>query len=55
MLLLLLSLFVNYYLVYKCIGFAVGFGLFGDPIIIVLRRWLNNYYPKWMQIFEPKK
>ena len=52
---LLGSLFVNYYMVYKSIGFLIGFGIFGDPILTPSLQWLNKNYPGWIQLLEPKK
>jgi hypothetical protein len=50
-----MSLFVNYYMVYKGIGAGIGFALFGDPIITPAWQWLNRNYPNWMELLEPKK
>lgn len=52
---LVMSLFVNYYMVYKGIGAGIGFVLFGDPILTPAMDWLNRNYPTWMQQLEPKK
>lgn len=51
---LVMSLFVNYYMVYKGIGAGIGFVLFGDPILTPAMDWLNRNYPTWMQQLEPK-
>jgi len=51
----LASFFVTYYMVYKSTGFAIGFMLFGDPILTPSLQWLNKHYPKWMEVLEPKK
>ncbi|PQE09162.1 Proteasome subunit beta type protein [Rutstroemia sp. NJR-2017a WRK4] len=50
----LISLWVNYYMVYKGIGFAIGFGIFGQPILAPSLQWLNRNYPNWMELLEPK-
>jgi hypothetical protein len=50
-----MSLFVNYYMVYKGIGAGIGFVLFGDPILTPAMNWLNRNYPTWMEQLEPKK
>jgi hypothetical protein len=52
---LLVSIFVNYYMVYKSMGFAIGFGIFGDPILTPSLQWLDRNYPGWTQLLEPKK
>jgi len=41
-------------MVYKGTGFAIGFGLFGDPVISRGLTWLNENYPNWMELLEPK-
>ncbi|KAF3903168.1 hypothetical protein ABW21_db0208901 [Orbilia brochopaga] len=51
---LLTSFFVNYYMVYKGIGFALGIGIFGDPIIRSSIKCLNKNIPDWMELMEPK-
>ncbi|TGO53672.1 hypothetical protein BOTNAR_0289g00120 [Botryotinia narcissicola] len=50
----LISLFVSYYMVYKGIGFLIGFGIFGDPILTPSLQWLNQNYPSWKELLEPK-
>ncbi|TGO15620.1 hypothetical protein BTUL_0038g00510 [Botrytis tulipae] len=50
----LMSLFVSYYMVYKGIGFLIGFGIFGDPILAPSLQWLNQNYPNWKELLEPK-
>ncbi|RDW63676.1 hypothetical protein BP6252_11221 [Coleophoma cylindrospora] len=51
---LLMSLFVDYYMVYKGIGFAIGLGIFGDPLLTSGIYWLNRNCPHWMELMEPK-
>lgn len=51
----LISLFVDYYMVYKGTGAGIGLALFGDPILTPAWDWLNRNYPTWMQQLEPKK
>jgi len=53
--LLLTSLLVPQYLVYKSTGFAIGFGIFGEPIISRALAILNERFPNWTQMIEPKK
>ncbi|KAF7959421.1 hypothetical protein EAE96_001040 [Botrytis aclada] len=50
----LMSLFVSYYMVYKGVGFVIGFGLFGDPILTPSLQWLNQNHPNWKELLEPK-
>ncbi|KAG9240270.1 hypothetical protein BJ878DRAFT_304250 [Calycina marina] len=52
--LLLGSFLVNYYMVYKATGFAIGFLIFGGPIITPALERLNRDYPGWLQALEPK-
>lgn len=42
-------------MVYKGTGFAIGFGVFGDPILTPALTWLNSKFPMWMELLEPKK
>jgi hypothetical protein len=53
--LFLTSLFIPQYMIYKGTGFAVGFGLFGDPIISPGLKFLNEKFPRWKEMLEPKK
>ncbi|KAI9653333.1 MAG: hypothetical protein M1829_001318 [Trizodia sp. TS-e1964] len=48
------SFLVDYYMVYKGLGFAIGFAIFGDPILTPSLKWLNRNYPNWMELLEPK-
>jgi hypothetical protein len=50
-----MSLFVNYYMVYKGITAGIGFVLFGGPILSPAMEWLNRNYPNWPELLEPKK
>ncbi|KAF3906770.1 hypothetical protein AA313_de0205767 [Arthrobotrys entomopaga] len=50
----LASFLIDHYMVYKAIGFAIGFGFFGDPILTPTSQWLNKKHPKWMELLEPK-
>ncbi|TVY35041.1 hypothetical protein LOCC1_G006893 [Lachnellula occidentalis] len=52
--LFLISLLVPQYMVYKGTGFAVGFVLFGDPIISPGLRLLDREFPTWKEVFNPK-
>jgi len=42
-------------MVYKVSGAAIGFAIFGDPLITPTMKYLNCNYPGWMQVLEPKK
>ncbi|KAJ5337458.1 uncharacterized protein N7506_005480 [Penicillium brevicompactum] len=52
--LFLLSLFVNYYMVYKGIGCLVGFVIFGDPMLTPTIAWLKRNVPKYKELAQPK-
>ncbi|TVY71441.1 hypothetical protein LSUE1_G007673 [Lachnellula suecica] len=52
--LFLTSLFVPQYLVCKTTGFAIGFILFGDPVISRGLEVLNEKTPNWLEMLEPK-
>lgn len=41
------SYFTTSYMVLKGVGFAIGFGFFGDPIITPAIAFLNSNYPHW--------
>lgn len=53
--LFLVSLFINYHTVYKATGFAIGFVIFGDPILTPLMAWFERKVPNYMELAEPKK
>lgn len=42
-------------MIYKATGFAIGLGIFGDPVLTPSLEWLNRNYPKWVELLEPKK
>ncbi|KAI0206584.1 hypothetical protein F4808DRAFT_534 [Astrocystis sublimbata] len=50
--LLLVSLFTSSYMFMKGVTFGVGFGFFGDPIIMRGLKLLNRRYPHWQKILE---
>lgn len=50
--LLLVSLFVSSYMFVKGVGFGVGFGFFGDPIIQRGLALLNSKFPNWQKLLE---
>lgn len=52
--LFLASFFISSYMVYKGTGAAIGFAIFGDPIMTPSLQWLDRNYPNWMQLLEPK-
>lgn len=49
---LLGSLFTNSYMVMKGMGFGVGFGFFGDPVITPALDFVNKTYPRWQKYVE---
>ncbi|KAI9732272.1 MAG: hypothetical protein M1818_007591 [Claussenomyces sp. TS43310] len=52
--LFLTSFFLTQYMVYKASGFAIGFIIFGDPILSRALAWLNQHFPDWLQMLQPK-
>ncbi|KAJ5771735.1 hypothetical protein N7520_002264 [Penicillium odoratum] len=52
--LFLVSLFVNYYIVYKGTGLAIGFAIFGDPLLTRTMAWLKRNIPNYMELAQPK-
>lgn len=50
-----MSLFINYYMVYKTTGLAIGFVIFGDPILTPSMAWFKRKVPNYMELAEPKK
>ncbi|KAK0124803.1 hypothetical protein ONS96_008684 [Cadophora gregata f. sp. sojae] len=48
------SLFLSSYMVYKGTGFAIGLGIFGDPLLTPALKWLNHNVPNWVELLEPK-
>jgi hypothetical protein len=42
-------------MIYKGIGFAVGFAIFGDPIIAPAITCLKRNVPNYMELAQPKK
>ncbi|CZS88422.1 uncharacterized protein RAG0_00177 [Rhynchosporium agropyri] len=48
------SFFITSYMVYKGAGFAVGLGIFGDPVLTPALEWLNQNYPNYLEMLEPK-
>lgn len=53
--LFLTSFLFSSHAVYKAAGFAIGFVIFGDPLMTPGLQWLNHKYPKWLETLEPKK
>ncbi|KAJ5139204.1 uncharacterized protein N7515_004052 [Penicillium bovifimosum] len=51
---LLVSLFVDYYMVYKGTGFAIGFVIFGDPILRPAIAWFKRHVPNYKELVQPK-
>ena len=49
---LLGSYFTSSYMVMKGLGFGVGFGIFGDPVITPAIHFMNRTYPKWQKYIE---
>ncbi|KAF2665431.1 hypothetical protein BT63DRAFT_377612 [Microthyrium microscopicum] len=52
--LVLVSYITTPYMIIKGIGFGAGFGFFGDPIMTPAINWLNNKFPNWQKILEPR-
>jgi len=52
--LFVLSIFVNYYMVYKVAGFVIGFVIFGDPMLTPAIAWLKPNIPNYMELAQPK-
>lgn len=48
----ILSCFTTSYMVTKGLGFGVGFGFFGDPIISRAISLINRTYPRWEKYVE---
>lgn len=46
---LLGSYLTSSYMMLKCVGFIIGFGFFGDPIITPGIAFMNNNYPRWTE------
>ncbi|CAM1500444.1 Fc.00g096060.m01.CDS01 [Cosmosporella sp. VM-42] len=49
---LLGSIFTSSYMMIKGVGFGVGFGFFGDPIITPAIEFANRTYPRWQKYVE---
>ncbi|CAL3971530.1 unnamed protein product [Diplocarpon coronariae] len=52
--LFLSSFIISSYMAYKGAGLVVGFGIFGDPLLTPSLRWLNQKYPVWAELLQPK-
>lgn len=50
--LLAASFFITSYMVVKGTTFGIGFGFFGDPIIMRGLEYLNSHFPKWQKLLE---
>ncbi|KJY00519.1 hypothetical protein TI39_contig323g00052 [Zymoseptoria brevis] len=46
------SFFLNSYMIVKGVGFGVGFGIFGDPLITRGLEFLNSKFPRWQKLLE---
>ena len=44
--------FTSSYMVMKGVGFGIGFGFFGDPIITPAIEYANRTYPRWQKYIE---
>jgi hypothetical protein len=42
-------------MIYKVIGFAVGFAFFGDPMLSPTKAWLKRNVPNYLELAQPKK
>lgn len=49
------SLCVNYYMIYKGVGFALGIAIFCDPMLAPAIAWLKQNVPNYMELAQPKK
>lgn len=52
---LLVSLFINPTIISRAVGFLVGFGFFGQPLISRGIHWLNVNIPDWTEYLELRK
>ncbi|KAK2623524.1 hypothetical protein QTJ16_007078 [Diplocarpon rosae] len=48
------SFVISSYMAYKGAGLALGLGIFGDPLLTRGLQWLNQKYPDWVQLLQPK-
>lgn len=46
------GLFITSYMFVKGVTFGVGFGFFGEPVIMRGVRWLNRTFPHWQKLLE---
>lgn len=46
------SIFVTSYMFMKGVTFGVGFGFFGDPVIMPTLKFLNRTFPRWQKLLE---
>ena len=51
----MLSMFVDAYLVVKTTTFAIGMGFFGQPLITRGVVLLNEKYPEWPKLLDIRK
>ncbi|KAJ5567070.1 hypothetical protein N7535_006376 [Penicillium sp. DV-2018c] len=54
-LILLVSLGVDYFMVYKGTGFAIGLVFFGDPLLRPAKAWFKRHVPNYKELVQPKK
>jgi len=52
---LILSAFVNVYIVTKAAQFFIGAGFFGDPLMQRGLAWLNKHVPTWEEYLDIRK
>ncbi|KAJ5935933.1 hypothetical protein N7454_005231 [Penicillium verhagenii] len=52
--LFLISLFANYYMVYKGFGCIIGFVFFGDPMLTPAIAWLKQNLSNYKELAQPK-
>lgn len=50
--LILVTYFMKSQYVIKGVGFGIGFGFFGDPLITRGAHWLNTTFPHWQKMLE---
>jgi hypothetical protein len=42
-------------MIYKGVGFAIGFAIFGDPMLAPAIVWLERNVPNYLELAQPKK
>lgn len=52
--LFLMSLLTSAGMVYQVVNYAVGIGIFAEPVLTAAYNWINARFPNWMQLLDPK-